>query len=145
MLSSETGAMLSSCLWTTSVIQAVPLSQATSPLPAFESTIRWLRAYFDGAPTVQLPPLDTARLTPWQRRVLDALSQVPYGTTASYSDLARLCGNPAGARAVARALHTNPWHLILPCHRIIHADGRADGYAAGTPLKLSLLRLEHAI
>ncbi|KJH65838.1 methylated-DNA--[protein]-cysteine S-methyltransferase [Chromobacterium violaceum] len=80
--------------------------------------------------------------TPFQQKVWAALREIPYGRTVSYGELARALGNPDGARAVGRANATNPIALIVPCHRVLGADGSLTGYAGGLPLKAALLRFE---
>ncbi len=80
--------------------------------------------------------------SPFQRRVWRALEEIPYGETRSYGEIARRLGS--SARAVGRANATNPICLIVPCHRVIGADGTLTGFAFGTDLKLRLLRHEGA-
>ncbi len=80
--------------------------------------------------------------TPFQRRVWRALLDVPFGRTESYGELAQRIGNPAAARAVGRANGTNPIALIVPCHRVIGADGSLTGYGGGLPIKRALLDFE---
>ena len=76
----------------------------------------------------------------FQHRVWAALREIPYGETCSYGDLARRLGS--SARAVGRANATNPIAVIVPCHRVIGADGTLTGYAGGLPMKKALLALE---
>ena len=83
-----------------------------------------------------------ARGTEFQRRVWDELARIPYGTTISYRELATRVGNPAACRAVARANATNPIPIIVPCHRVIGADGSLTGYGGGIDRKRFLLALE---
>jgi len=80
--------------------------------------------------------------TPFQKKVWNALLQVPYGTTLSYLQLARTIGNKKAVRAVAGANAANAIGLIIPCHRIIAADGSLGGYAGGIAIKKQLLQLE---
>ncbi|WP_047258335.1 methylated-DNA--[protein]-cysteine S-methyltransferase [Chromobacterium subtsugae] len=80
--------------------------------------------------------------TPFQQQVWAALRRIPYGRTVSYGELALLLDLPGGARAVGRANATNPIALIVPCHRVLGADGSLTGYAGGLPLKAALLRFE---
>ncbi|AUH52089.1 methylated-DNA--[protein]-cysteine S-methyltransferase [Chromobacterium sp. ATCC 53434] len=82
------------------------------------------------------------RGTPFQQQVWATLRRIPYGSTVSYGELARVLGTPDGARAVGRANATNPIALIVPCHRVLGADGSLTGYAGGLPLKAALLRFE---
>ncbi len=85
-------------------------------------------------------------LTPFQKAVLSAISQVPAGETTSYGGLARRIGKPGAARAVGRALGSNPIPIIIPCHRALAADGSLGGYSGrgGVQTKQALLALEGA-
>jgi methylated-DNA-[protein]-cysteine S-methyltransferase len=82
--------------------------------------------------------------TPFQHEVWEALWQIPYGETTSYGALARSIGYPNGARAIGLANGSNPIGLIVPCHRVIGADGSLTGYGGGLPLKKALLAHEAA-
>jgi methylated-DNA-[protein]-cysteine S-methyltransferase len=81
----------------------------------------------------------------FQQRVWAELVRIPYGATISYGELARRVGNPAASRAVGRANATNPIPVIVPCHRVIGANGTLTGYAGGVDLKHGLLHLEGAL
>lgn len=83
--------------------------------------------------------------TPFQVRVWNALAQIPYGTTGTYGQVARTIGTPRAAQAVGAANGRNPVSLLVPCHRILGADGRLTGYAGGMARKEYLLRLEGAL
>ncbi|MBA4370984.1 MAG: methylated-DNA--[protein]-cysteine S-methyltransferase [Coriobacteriaceae bacterium] len=89
-------------------------------------------------------PLDL-RGTEFQRAVWDALLAVPPGRTRSYSEIARAVGRPTAVRAVAQACGANPVGVVVPCHRVIGADGSLTGYAGGLPLKRALLTREGAL
>jgi methylated-DNA-[protein]-cysteine S-methyltransferase len=80
--------------------------------------------------------------TEFQRQVLDELVKIPYGTTVSYSDIARRVGRPKAVRAVGAANGRNPIPVIIPCHRVIGAHGDLTGFGGGLPTKEALLRLE---
>ena len=82
------------------------------------------------------------RGTPWQRRVWEELCEIPYGETISYGELARRIGNPARSRAVGAANGRNPIAIVVPCHRVIGADGKLTGYGGGMERKRFLLDLE---
>jgi methylated-DNA-[protein]-cysteine S-methyltransferase len=82
--------------------------------------------------------------TAFQQSVWDALMRIPYGETRSYADVARQIGRPRAVRAVGRANAVNPVALIVPCHRVIGADGSLTGYGGGLALKQALLRHEQA-
>ena len=108
---------------------------------AFAEVIRQLTEYFVGQRSVF--NLDLApRGTEFQQRVWRALDSVRYGTTISYAELARRVGKPAAARAVGSANGRNPIGIIVPCHRVIAADGTLGGYGGGLERKRWLLRLE---
>ncbi|MGH6718615.1 MAG: methylated-DNA--[protein]-cysteine S-methyltransferase [Alphaproteobacteria bacterium] len=103
-----------------------------------------MAAYFAGqakAFDVPLAPHGTV----FQKRVWDELTRIPYGTTISYGELARRVGRPGAARAVGRANGTNPIAVIVPCHRVIGANGDLVGYAGGLAIKAALLALEGAL
>jgi len=80
--------------------------------------------------------------TPFQQRVWQELLQIPFGATISYAELARRVGRPNASRAVGNANGRNPISIIVPCHRVIGADGRLTGYAGGLDNKRRLLDLE---
>jgi methylated-DNA-[protein]-cysteine S-methyltransferase len=104
-------------------------------------TRRQLEEYFDHRRTVFDLPL-APRGTPFQERVWNALREIPYGTTASYSDLARRIGVPDAARAVGAANGRNPIPIIVPCHRVIGAHGDLTGFGGGIERKRWLLAHE---
>lgn len=83
-----------------------------------------------------------ARGTPFQRRVWEALRGIPYGETTSYAELARRIGQPNAVRAVGAANGRNPIAIVVPCHRVIGADGSLTGYGGGLERKGALLELE---
>ena len=105
---------------------------------------RQLDAYFAGELTEFDLPLDLHG-TDFQRQCWLALATIPYGQTVSYGEQARRLGlGPDAARAVGAANGQNPLPLVLPCHRVIGADGSLTGYAGGLDRKTALLRLEGA-
>jgi methylated-DNA-[protein]-cysteine S-methyltransferase len=83
--------------------------------------------------------------TAFQREVWAALATIPWGRTWSYAELARTIGRPAAVRAVGAANGRNPLPIVLPCHRVIGADGSLTGFGGGLPIKEALLRLEGAL
>jgi methylated-DNA-[protein]-cysteine S-methyltransferase len=83
--------------------------------------------------------------TEFQKRVWAELVRIPFGETISYGELARRIGNPAASRAVGRANATNPIAVIVPCHRVIGANGKLTGYAGGIELKDKLLTWERSL
>lgn len=100
-----------------------------------------LAAFFNNAPIPSPPPLHPEG-TPFQQSVWFLLKQIPKGQTRSYSDIARELGRPDAVRAVAQAIGRNPIHLLIPCHRVIGANGTLTGYAGGIWRKARLLELE---
>jgi O-6-methylguanine DNA methyltransferase len=81
--------------------------------------------------------------TDFQLRVWNALRSIPWGSTASYKDIATMTGNPKATRAVGMANNRNPIAIIVPCHRVIGSDGSLVGYAGGMELKRTLLEIEN--
>ena len=107
----------------------------------FAEARRQLEAYFAGELLQFKLPLRPAG-TAFQRRVWDALLDVPFGKTASYGDIARAIDAPKACRAVGLANGQNPIAIIIPCHRIIGANGKLTGYGGGLPRKQWLLSHE---
>jgi len=105
-----------------------------------------LREYLAGRRTRFDLPLDLRALPEFQRRVLLAALKIPHGQVTTYGELARRIGHPKAARAVGQALGHNPIPLVIPCHRVLGADGSLHGYGAGKglPTKAWLLTLEGA-
>ncbi len=102
-----------------------------------------IRAFIAGEQvrlTLQLLALDAC--SPFQRQVLQADWQIPRGWVSTYGRVARHIGRPGAARAVGRALATNPFPLVIPCHRVLAADGTIGGFQGGAALKRALLQLE---
>lgn len=104
-------------------------------------TKRQLDEYFRGKRRVFDLPL-AASGTPFQRAVWQAIAGVGFGETISYAELARRAGRPGSARAAGAATGRNPIGVIVPCHRIVGADGSLTGYAGGMDKKRALLALE---
>ena len=122
---------------------ATPDPWPTSPdHPVLAETMRQLEEYFAGARTCFEVPLDLNGGTTFQQTVWQALIGIPAGGTASYSDVGRSIGNPAAVRAVGAAVGRNPVSIIVPCHRVMGADGSLTGYAGGLARKTALLTLE---
>lgn len=109
--------------------------------PPLPETRRQLDDYLAGRRRHFDLPLDPAG-TDFQRRCWQALQRIPYGETRSYGEQARAIGRPAAVRAVGRANHDNPIGVIVPCHRVIGANGSLTGYAGGLDMKRALLELE---
>ena len=85
------------------------------------------------------------RGTVFQQEVWAALRAIPYGSTSTYAQLAVAVGRPAAVRAVGQANGRNPIAIVVPCHRVVGADGSLTGYAGGTPRKAALLDLERSV
>jgi methylated-DNA-[protein]-cysteine S-methyltransferase len=108
---------------------------------AFRELMTQLDAYFQGELErfdLLLAPEGTA----FQQNVWRELSNIPYGETISYGELARRIGNPKASRAVGLANGSNPIPIIIPCHRVIGSNGKLTGYGGGLPIKEQLLALE---
>ena len=108
---------------------------------AVRDVAKQVREYFDGERRAFDLPL-APEGTPFQRAVWDELLRIPYGTTISYVTLACRIGRPKASRAVGQANGANPVPIIVPCHRIIGANGTLTGYGGGLPRKQQLLALE---
>lgn len=109
-----------------------------------DETTRQLGEYFTGRRrTFDLPLAPEG--TEFQRRVWHTLATIPYGQTVSYAELAARVGRPSASRAVGAANGRNPLPIVLPCHRVIGADGSLTGFGGGLPTKRFLLELEGAL
>jgi len=121
-----------------------PLDEAIRDAEPFDEATTQLSEYFAG----ERRHFELALAldgTPFQRRVWAALAEIPYGHTRSYGELAEEIGRPDRVRAVGAAVGRTPVPIIVPCHRVIGADGSLTGYGGGLPRKEQLLRLEGAI
>lgn len=123
--------------------EELPPDALPGSTPLLERAAGQLEEYFAGIRTAFDLPLEAAG-TPFQRRVWEALREIPYGTTVSYAHIAARTGAPRASRAVGAANRRNPLAIVVPCHRIIGADGSLTGYAGGLERKEFLLRLERA-
>lgn len=118
--------------------------QATGPVPLLVEAVLQLEAYFRGELREFQLPLDFEG-TEFQKRVWRELLTIPYGQTRSYSQIAQAIGSPQAVRAVGAANGANPIAIVVPCHRVIGANGRLVGYGGGLPLKKRLLELEGVV
>ena len=109
----------------------------------FAAAADQLDAYFAGELTTFDLPL-APQGSDFQQRVWAALREIPYGETESYGELAARIGSPRGARAVGLANGKNPIGIVIPCHRVVGANGTLTGYGGGLDRKKQLLDLEHA-
>lgn len=117
-------------------------------LTVFDEMKKWLDIYFSGKAPDFTPPLRIEG-TVFRRAVWEILLTIPFGRTMTYGKIAELISKQNGlvkmsAQAVGNAVGHNPISIIIPCHRVIGANGNLTGYAAGTDKKLKLLELEHA-
>ena len=103
---------------------------------------RELDRYFAGRLRDFEAPIDWSLTGPFARRVLRRTARIPYGSVASYGDVAVDVGTPRGARAVGNALGSNPIPVVVPCHRVVRTGGAIGGYGGGVPRKRWLLELE---
>jgi methylated-DNA-[protein]-cysteine S-methyltransferase len=115
-----------------------------SPKP-IDAARRELDEYFEGNRRRFDLPLDVALPAAFNRRVLEELARVPYGEVVTYGELAARAARPRAARAVGTVMNRNPLPIVLPCHRVIGANGKLVGYGGGLERKEQLLRLEGAI
>ena len=119
---------------------------AEKSLPVFGQAEQWLNLYFAGKAPAFTPPLRLIG-TPFQKTVWDILRTIPYGETVTYGNVTAIAAGRLGvprmsAQAVGGAVGRNPIAIIIPCHRVIGADGSLTGYAGGIERKARLLALE---
>ena len=113
----------------------------TKSCEPFRPVLDQLQEYFDGSRTRFQIALNLQG-TPFQCQVWKALQSIPYGRTVSYGKIAHQIGSPKASRAVGAANGQNPVSIIVPCHRVIGANGKLVGYGGGLPIKTALLELE---
>jgi len=101
-----------------------------------------LSEYFAGQRRTFDLPLDLSELSAFQKHVLEAVSEIPYGRTCTYTEIAARIGRPRAYRAVGRANGANPLSIVIPCHRLIGSDGSLRGYGGGLERKAWLLAHE---
>ena len=118
----------------------LPVNPSSPELPVFAQTRQWLDDYFAGRRPSVSPRIDPHG-TPFQRRVWQSLFTICYGQTKTYGQIAEMVGCRS-ARAVGQAIGRNPIALIIPCHRVVGANGNLGGYAYGIDRKKHLLELE---
>lgn len=136
----QQGACITSIQLATHLVEAV----VEQPTPLTDQAAAQLEAYLAGRRTT----FDFAYSgwgTPFQEKVWSALCQIPYGETRSYKEIATAIGMPKASRAVGAANRQNPLLFVVPCHRVIAANGTLSGYAAGVELKQRLLTLEKSV
>jgi methylated-DNA-[protein]-cysteine S-methyltransferase len=104
---------------------------------------RQLDLYFEGELRRFELPLDWRLTRGFRREVLRETAAIPYGSTASYSQMATRAGSPRAVRAAGSALATNPLPIVVPCHRVLRSDGQVGSYLGGSSMKQALLEMEH--
>lgn len=113
-------------------------------LPIFERVIKWLDDYFDG-----LNPRIDFELRPqgseFRQKVWRILSDIPYGETMTYGEIASMISPTMSAQAVGGAVGANPIAIVIPCHRVLGKNGKLTGYAAGLERKIELLKIENIL
>ncbi|MGE0028121.1 MAG: methylated-DNA--[protein]-cysteine S-methyltransferase [Thermoleophilia bacterium] len=109
---------------------------------ALDPVRRQLEEYFAGTRREFDMPLDWTLVRGFARAVLEATSQIPYGETRTYAEIAAEAGNPRAFRAAGNALGSNPIAIVIPCHRVVASGGRIGGYGGGLGRKRLLLDLE---
>ena len=119
----------------------VPFDCPRRPSALTNRAANQLQEYFAGKRTSFDLPLNP-KGTPFQLAVWEQLRAIPYGTTVSYGDVARSLGKPKAFRAVGMANNSNPIPILIPCHRVIGANGRLVGYGGGLKIKRILLEVE---
>jgi methylated-DNA-[protein]-cysteine S-methyltransferase len=117
---------------------------STGPCPVLDRAVAQLGEYFAGERTTFDLPLEPAG-TPFQRTTWLALREIPYAETINYGQLALRVGNAKASRAVGLANGRNPISIVVPCHRVIGADGSLTGYGGGLDRKRTLLDLERRV
>ena len=115
-------------------------------LPVFDQTVQWLNIYFSGKAPGFTPPLNM-KTTPFRKEVWEILLTIPFGRTMTYGEIADKIARQNGlsrmsAQAVGQAVGHNAISLIIPCHRVVGANGSLTGYAGGIDKKVKLLALE---
>jgi len=113
---------------------------------AFADLEKKLEAYYRGQKVTFAFPLDFSGSTPFRQKVWQAIKEIPYGETRSYGWVAQHAGRPGGTRAAGQATGDNPLSILVPCHRVIAADGSIGGFGGGRAaidLKRRLLKLEN--
>lgn len=121
----------------------LPPNCQEAELPVFREAKRWLDLYFSGFQPNYTPPVHFLG-TPFQKSVWEVLASIPYGQTMSYGQIAAAVGCKS-AQAVGGAVGRNPISIIVPCHRVVGADGSLTGYAGGLDKKAALLQLESQV
>ena len=127
------------------LLDVVETRRATSlQPPIIQDTCRWLDVYFSGHQPDFTPAYRMEGLTPFRKAVLDIVCEIPFGQTMTYGEIAKQL-NVHSAQAVGGAVGWNPVCLIVPCHRVMGANGNLVGYGGGLHNKIALLKLEGSL
>ena len=119
-----------------------PAAESTSTV--LQEAVQQLQAYLDGSLQRFSLPLAWSRTEGFRREVLQVVAGIPFGELMSYGEIAKLVGKPGASRAVGAAVGSNPWLIVIPCHRVIGSDCKLHGFSApgGLETKTWLLRHE---
>ena len=129
------------------LLSRFPEAVETAPPPSVAAVIDAARALLEGGnPGFDAVPLDWTGIGAFERAVYEATRAIPRGSTRTYGEVAAALGDPGAARAVGQALGRNPFPIVVPCHRVLAADGRPGGFSApgGVRTKLRMLAIEGA-
>lgn len=126
------------------------LAKMNSNQAIFSAAIKWLDAYFKCEKPGFFPQYRLTNITAFTKEVLEEVIKIPYGSTMTYLQLAKIIGHKRkkekmAAQAIGRALSSNPICLIIPCHRVVGQNQQLIGYSGGVTIKEKLLRIEKAI
>ena len=120
-----------------------PGSPTESANPVLKEAVQQLWGYFDGSLQVFSLPLAWGSISGFRQEVLQAVAGIPFGELMSYGDIAKLIGKPGASQAVGAAVGSNPWLIVVPCHRVIGSDKKLHGYSAIGGLKTKTWLLQH--
>lgn len=123
--------------------EAPPAPPAADPPVSVMALAAELTAYYDAGPWPRHPEIvSRAGSTSFGRQVYEMVAAIPASQSRTYGEIARRLGRPGAARAVGRAMATNPFPVIIPCHRVVGSDGSLTGYAGGIEMKRAMLEME---
>ena len=111
-------------------------------LPIFNQTIKWLDIYFSGKNPEFTPKYKIENLTPFRKKVIDMMNEIPYGEVVTYKDIAKKIDKKMSSQAVGGAVGWNPICIIIPCHRVVGTNRSLTGYGGGIKNKINLLKIE---
>ena len=127
------------------LIQKIQTTSPAAEMTTAEAKLfcNQIQAYFEGIPVrPKWELLDMSSLTPLQQGVLRTVGAIPYGQTKTYGQIARQIGRPKACRFIGATMHRNPIPVVIPCHRVVLADGSVGGFGGGVAVKKRLLALE---